>query len=661
MTYYDYVEALDSSKRSINELVELYSLYPQNDQLGTHAKNILNDLYRQTAKILDLKKQEEGSLTSEEETIYKKCQEQLSDKKLKGIFRIINWTIVSNIINAYECIYHMLPCGKEEGKVQKLLFHKGQEVLPNYIGFMTTLIDTYETFCMPDTLLLPANMYDAAKRGNANYRVIEADDNKAFGAQMLHVADFAYHGKSEFEGYIPLSKQSLPESLRSMYQETNGLFSSGHGLRVWLAKKDNLIALSYSGTDPMNPIMDYEDFVQIYSASALYLEAAGFLRILLNAFPTYSFVVCGHSLGGGLAQFSTCANIEGNETRLKCYAYNPAGLSCVSLDHLKDIRIKKAMHNIWIYVTTGDMVSLSGAKIGRIITLPACESNGHGMKSLYKCMDAYLKKETVLKGNRILDMVYYTCASQKLPSWKTSYVEGLDGDNKYHIFTKQIQDKTKLKDIQIYQYILQNVIANDKQNDRFEVFENFNGDGFTVLNRLLLFDRGLKSLELTRESAASIVFFGPYGHDKKYWFKAILDIIGSDESPIDRSSFDMYFSRIQDEQEIMLSAWLYILNKVYGVDLYAAFEKEVAKTRAYALLKEYMNQSQALCHQYGYHREPLKEEYTLYIEKKYEVFKKFLETAGSLAVTYQLMNDTQKTSIIQDILKYLRIFIASMA
>lgn len=57
---------------------------------------------------------------------------------------MLSWLVISKLIDAYESIYHILPAGKEEGRVQHVLMAEGESVLPGYIGFLSTLVDTYE-------------------------------------------------------------------------------------------------------------------------------------------------------------------------------------------------------------------------------------------------------------------------------------------------------------------------------------------------------------------------------------------------------------------------------------------------------------------------------------------------------------------------------------
>lgn len=132
MEYYNYVEALDTVQRNMTNLIDLYRRYPQNEQLGNYAHKIIRELYQKTVTILDMKRQEEGSLSAEEQQIYESCKKELDNKNLRGLLRIFGWTMISAMIDAYESIYHLLPAGKAEGKVQNLLFKSGGEVLRVY-------------------------------------------------------------------------------------------------------------------------------------------------------------------------------------------------------------------------------------------------------------------------------------------------------------------------------------------------------------------------------------------------------------------------------------------------------------------------------------------------------------------------------------------------
>ena len=668
MDYFDYIETLDVCEKKICNLIQTYKMFPESNQLDGYAQKILRELYEKTIKILDLKKAAEGSLTDVEQKIYKKCKKELETKNLKGIIKLIGGTL-GCLIDAYESILHILPWGRKEAEVQHLLFRAGEEVLPGYIGFLSTLVETYEFFV---TLLDVAelaefgSMHTASKLAAEKYRVNYQEVNKALAQDMLRCADFGYTGKEKYQDYIPFRSEELPQEFRAVYNSQNGLFDPGRGLKVWLAQNKNEIVVAFSGTD--NMIKIYEDYVQAWTNSALYLEAAGFLRIMLKEFKNQKFLVTGHSLGGGLAQFSVTANINECENRIRCYAFNSAGLSLKSLDILKEERLNKAREYIRVYVTSKDIVSIFGAQLGTIVALKKVDgsNNGHSMNALYKSMIQYLEEDDLrslqTEQSTIFDILQ--CDSSKLSSWKSAKCYSNNGEIKYDIFECNDMDKSNIMQVSLYKTIIREIRNTDKTKEsRFGIYEYFNGDSFTVINRLLILQEGnpIKKLELTREWAASIAFFGPYGYGTKEWINNMLDVLQTENSPISRERFDVYFSRVANEYQLMLEAWLYVFKNIYGYDFYHYFEKfDTTKESAIRLLMRYQEKSNTLYRKYNFNRSLLKEEYKEYIDKKYELFSDLLDAAEKLAVDYEMMKEIQFEAVKKNILSYLRSFIDSL-
>lgn len=662
MSYYNYVLALDRSRRELKNFVQEVKINPEIIDAKSH--KILRDMYAQTKLALDKKKQETEKLTEVEEKFYEKCERELQKNELGLSLRQVGWLFVGKLIDAYESIYHILPSGKEEGRVQHALMEAGSKVLPEYMGFLSKMVDTYETLItsLPvlDILLGLSNMYDAASKAEKCYRVKNGEENKTMAEAMLRCSEYAYSGKSDDHDYLPMKASEIPENIRSMYHESNGIFSSGHGLRVWLAAKDNDIVVAFSGTDVSNIFMDYEDYIQIYSASQLYLEAAGLLKILLETFKTQQFYVCGHSLGGGLAQFSVTANIEDCSERVKCYAYNPAGLSSNSIKHLENERLFVAKDFVWVYVTCKDPVSVLGAKLGHVIKLPKTESNGHGILSLKACMDKYLSTPSnQITDNKIkLNLCIYD--SKKLSYWKTAYIQSENREVKYTMFNDYDAFDGIPMSIELHENLIKAIISHDKDDCCFGIRQYVNGDAYTVFNRLSIFTDNASDIFFSREADASIVFFGTYGNGKKQWMRGLMNLLSDADSFVNKTNLDLYYSKVANEYDIMLEAWLHLLKHTYGYDFYAYFNRDVARNNAKLMLAEYAFENKTLYSKYNYERRLTKEEYKDYIRMKQNIFNNFSECAGQKVIEYHLMNEDELNFIKDNMKEYLNEYIGDL-
>lgn len=659
--FYEYAEILDRNDRSIRELMQIFRISRGKYDLSGQYKKILDDLYTNAVVILDKKIQAGETLDDLEKQVYDNCKKELGNKNVDGLIRLIGWGVIGNLLSAYEVIYHMLPTGKADAEAQKLLSKKGSELLPGYISFLSSLVNIAGVLLGGDIkqFIGQTAVLNLVKQ----YRV-NIPDNKQEAQIMLECANNAYSGKKEYAGFRPLPKNTYPTQLQPLYDETSGFYNGGHGLKVWTAMKGDDIVVAFSGTDPKNLYMDYEDFNQIFAGSVLYLEAAGFLHILIDWTENKNFFICGHSLGGGLAQFSTVANIDRFKKKYKCYAFNPAGLSINSLNFLKKERITKALNNIFVYVTCKDIVSLSGAKLGNVVTLPKTGKDGHGIDSLRECMNKYISTNIIKNTNTsLIQLDVYNSISQILPYWKSAMCMVSGSQEIYPIFGNTISNKqSKIATISIYPYIISNITTIEKNNDFnvcLGVYEYFNGDAYTVINRLMLLDENENStIPLTRESAASIIFFGPYGMGKEEWLMEILDILSSDTSPISAGELDKYLYRLSKEYEYMLSAWLFLLKNVYGYDIYSYFENnKIVKNNALEILYDYSIKNKELFFDNYYKRKPLNSEFTIYLDRKYNMFTETLNKLGNIIQSAGMLPQSSIDFIKQDILKYLNQFI----
>lgn len=101
------------------------------------------------------------------------------------------------------------------------------------------------------------------------------------------------------------------------------------------------------------------DFIQaVYKPTPAYFASVGIVDKVLNDFPNdEKLSVFGHSLGGGLMQFSCTAN---NDARIDGYGYNAAGLSAVTCDILWNHLHNQTQSNLSFIAGTTDFASKTG-------------------------------------------------------------------------------------------------------------------------------------------------------------------------------------------------------------------------------------------------------------------------------------------------------------
>ncbi len=143
------------------------------------------------------------------------------------------------------------------------------------------------------------------------------------------------------------------------------------------------IAIGFGGTDICNrPLTILIDLSQTANLSPGYIYAVGLVEHIRNNTPDKNIVVCGHSLGGGLAQFATATQ----DDRVKAFCYNSAGLFNASSEKIKKFGVN--LNNIFHYRLEWDYVSCLGKLLGYVYTAKATclICSNHGRKALKKSL-----------------------------------------------------------------------------------------------------------------------------------------------------------------------------------------------------------------------------------------------------------------------------------
>jgi len=159
------------------------------------------------------------------------------------------------------------------------------------------------------------------------------------------------------DGYGPLSSEAFAKLRltpnRYRYEPDTGFLEDaegvGFGARLSRSEKDNEVVLAFRGS---NAPGEDEHWMQDWVVDAKqggggtpkqYLYGAELLLEVRRAFPDANLTVTGHSLGGGIAAYSTI-NIA-DPSGLSCVTYNAAGISSLTLRRLPaDVTANAAKH-----------------------------------------------------------------------------------------------------------------------------------------------------------------------------------------------------------------------------------------------------------------------------------------------------------------------------
>ena len=146
------------------------------------------------------------------------------------------------------------------------------------------------------------------------------------------------------------AKLALPSPLYRYEPDTGFLEDAdgaGFGVRLSHAEKEDTAVVAFRGS---NAPGEDEHWMQDWVVDAQqggggtpkqYLHGAEVLAAVRRAFPDVKLVVAGHSLGGGIAAYSTI-NLP-NPGDILCATYNAAGISSITLLTLpKDVTLSAA-------------------------------------------------------------------------------------------------------------------------------------------------------------------------------------------------------------------------------------------------------------------------------------------------------------------------------
>ena len=191
--------------------------------------------------------------------------------------------------------------------------------------------------------------------------------------RLIELGEFAaaaYRAKGDLpEEFRPLSQDefatlALPPD-RYRYEAETGFLEDaggvGFGARVFRRKDGGGVVVAFRGS---NAPGEDEHWMQDWIVDAhqggggtpkQYLYGAEVLAAVRRAFPAAHLTVSGHSLGGGIAAYSTMMLPEPGD--LDCATFNAAGISSVALMALPKDVVERAAGRIANVRSKGDPVS----------------------------------------------------------------------------------------------------------------------------------------------------------------------------------------------------------------------------------------------------------------------------------------------------------------
>lgn len=578
----------DSLEKKAAKYVEHYLENPDNIS-GEDITELLKEAYQVAIMLFDAKKSLVGDLLQEEKAIYDICKTELengADGQLQGYLAAAlgALSIIRNIISALSGWFGGDQVANEAGLA---LASEGNEVLPGYASllqeaFITLhhLFDTYSLDLLRDLAL--AQMDCALNL--TEHRPVNSQRAEA----MLELAGYAYEGfiGTDPNGWLTMPVNILPAAIHPLYDGSTGLLKSSHGFCAWLGINNatSSVAIAFSGTQLTNFDMVLADLLQLAYPSILYLKAAGLVRMVSEHFPDSIIYITGHSLGGGLAMFSLAANINGYAGRMFGFAYNPAGLSAVSLNALGLHRLNMAKYIMEVYMTCFDPVSTFGGKFGCLTTLPRSNNNGHSMDALRACMALFARNATPSQSAALELTAYCRREYDLIPNEREIYIRDSSGSI-YPIFCQEhvFDSRNPQESFSVNNGLFSKLgIKSEADEPCLCVYNLFNGTGRTVLNRLkLMSETTCKDDEVligevdVGGGIRSGVIFGHYGLGSESFIAFARNAyVESGAIFNSRQSFELLAARISDHFTYDKADWMEVFKQLIKKDLKVAFTKK---------------------------------------------------------------------------------------
>lgn len=637
------------------------------DEPGTvkeeQVREIILDTYALAVFLFEEKMKRGEELLNEEKEVYQLCKQTLDEEhshptSLESVWGVL-FDAIEQVRDCSDELAIWFDLSSERDKAGMELVKAGSKLLPGYGGhikrFFSTVIEFFMPVLSPTVIGIAMGQAECAQ----NYQEKQEID-KQEASDMLYLADCAYGESKETCGYRKLKKENLPASIRILYDEETGLLTSSRGLQVWLGEKDdNTAVAAYCGTDVKDWNMVYADIIQLSSPSTLYLKGAGLLSLLIEELKHTRILVTGHSLGGGLCQFSVAANIERANSAgktLQGYGYNPAGLSAIATKELKKERMNAAKKVMRIFMTCKDPVSVFGGKLGCLTVLPATESNGHGIADLKKCMEEYLKQspapapiitmKTYLRNHKNqMDFIPYTRKlSVKLPSGAISPFFNTDTESEAEDFASANFSPALLSELGV---------SEETQTCCLGIYNGLNGTVHTAVNRLLLFAAdGPKITTKASGDIQSTIVYGKFGLGIRDFIPIVTEAYKKSETAFagNRSYFEQALAALNNPLEYDKAAWCEGILRQFQIDISQIFDKYPFAEQSFEEFLVDFSSKRIELYQSIYKKDiPIREKKKTFLDKLKLAAISRLDGLMERAVLSGIMNENDKKEYLKEI------------
>jgi hypothetical protein len=269
---------------------------------------------------------------------------------------------------------------------KRALQENAYEVLPNYYcSSLTTFFRLFNKLRIKNIEKSLDSLLELSQSSKVYQSKIDTLNSSQIW-QAYQDSYYAYHGNKDFKNsMIPLWLKDCP-----YYNSENGLLIIEQNLKAYIYEENENLTIAFAGTQVTSRIESVlADVIQLFGDSYVYVLSCGLIAMALKTKAYENVTVVGHSLGGGLTQFSVISN---QSERLSGICFNSAGLSSYSLKALTPEKINFSKDKINHYTTKHDLVSKIGALIGHVVILPEVNDSLHGLNSIKPCLETYIKQ-----------------------------------------------------------------------------------------------------------------------------------------------------------------------------------------------------------------------------------------------------------------------------